>query len=317
MVVMHSVYRESGTVTVDHDVCTRCRQCILVCPADALHLVDNHIRNNTDSPFGCIACGHCVMACPHACISVSGRGMEHAQIIDTPPEHHRSDADSLEALMLARRSVRHFADQPVAREQLERIVDIARTAPMGIPPWDIGCVVLCGRDQVQAVAEQVICGYERMLKVLRPWVVRLMRVFSGKASYEMFRYFIRPLGEMIVREYRDGRDVLFWDAPAAVVFHHSPYTDQADVAIACTYAMLAAESLGLGATVIGSAGPIIQRDKQLQESLGIPAGHKAAHVLIVGHPAVTFHRSIRRSFVNVVYKESSSDTTHSPRQHNP
>jgi hypothetical protein len=66
--------------------------------------------------------------------------------------------------------------------------------------------------------------------------------------------------------------------------------------IACTYAMLAAESLGLGSTIIGGAPPILQRNRTLCQTLGIPAGNTPAISLIVGHPTTEFKRAVRRRF---------------------
>jgi hypothetical protein len=63
--------------------------------------------------------------------------------------------------------------------------------------------------------------------------------------------------------------------------------------------MLAAESLGLGSTIIGGAPPILQRQTALCRRLGIPPGHTPAIALIVGHPATHFRNAIRRRFVHV------------------
>jgi hypothetical protein len=61
--------------------------------------------------------------------------------------------------------------------------------------------------------------------------------------------------------------------------------------------MLAAESLGLGTTIIGAAAPIMKRNKRLCRRWGIPDANTPAIALIVGHPAVKFKRAIRRSLL--------------------
>jgi nitroreductase len=83
-----------------------------------------------------------------------------------------------------------------------------------------------------------------------------------------------------------------------LIFHNSPYADAAEAFIACTYAMLAAESLGLGSTMIGAAAPILQRNPALCRRLGIPAHHTPAIALILGHPGAHFRRTLRRHFVS-------------------
>lgn len=297
MTVMHSQYREPGQITVDEGTCTHCGQCVEICPADAIVLRDGHIAVNEASPFGCIACGHCMMTCPSGGIAVTGRGLSPGDLTPLPAREDRASADSLVALMQARRSVRKFTKQEVSAEELDRIVEMAASAPMGIPPWDVGCVAVSGREKVQALAVELVKGYEGFLRMFRPWVLTLMRPIMRRPTYEMFKFFIRPLAEMLIADRRQGRDTLFWDAPAVLIFYHSPYADKVDAMIPCTYAMLAAEALGLGTTMIGSAAPVLQRNKRLLAGLGIPDGHTPAMAMIVGHPATHFKRGIKRRFL--------------------
>ena len=49
-----------------------------------------------------------------------------------------------------------------------------------------------------------------------------------------------------------------YDAPVALCFYGSPCCDPAGPVIAATYAMPAAESLGLGTCMIGGNDPFIQ-----------------------------------------------------------
>ena len=299
MVVPHGRYQESGTVSIDENSCKQCGQCAAICPADVLCADDGPIRVCDDSPFGCIACGHCMMVCPEGSITVTGRGLVPDDLLPLPRREDVATADALAALMQSRRSVRRFKPREVDRELLERVVEIAASGPMGIPPWDVGCVIICGRDRVRELGAELIKGYEGFLRIFRPWVLALMRPFTRKEKYEQFRHFVVPLARSYVAAHREGRDRLFWEAPAVLIFHHSKYAEAADAAIACTYAMLAAESLGLGNTIIGGAPPILQRNPGLCRRLGVPDGHSPSFALIVGHPATHFLRSVRRHFVHV------------------
>ena len=76
---------------------------------------------------------------------------------------------------------------------------------------------------------------------------------------------------------------------------------------ACTYAMLIAETLGLGTTMIGGAAPILQRNPRLCRDLGIPTGHTPAIALILGYPATHFLRAVRRRFLDVRVVSSGAD----------
>ena len=296
MTVIHSLYSESGNVRIDLSTCQQCGQCARICPAEVLVLENGHVRAHDDTPFGCIACGHCMMVCPEGSITVTGRGLSPNDLLPLPKPESRATGDQLAALMQARRSVRRFQDREVEPEVLNRIIEMAASGPMGIPPWDVGCVIVRGRDRVQELAGEIIKGYEQFLKIFKPWLLAAMRPFLRRATYDQFRHFIRPLAQSYVDGHRAGCDILFYDAPAVLIFHHSPYADTADAAIACTYAMLAAESLGLGNTMIGGAPPILQRNKRMCSRLGIPTGNTPSISLIVGYPATHFRRSVRRRF---------------------
>lgn len=299
MPIMHSIYRESGEVKIDPCTCKQCGACASTCPAEVLTVDDGNVCVRNDSPLGCIACGHCMMVCPEGAITVTGRGISPDDLLPLPAREKKAGADELAALMQSRRSVRRFSDREVDLELLERIVEMAATGPMGIPPWDIGCVTVCGQEEVQRIATEVIRGYEGFLKIFKPWLLTMMRPFVGKAKYDMFAHFVRPLAQMYVRGSREGRDLVFYEAPALLIFHHSPYADTADAMIACTYAMLAAESLGLGNTIIGGAAPILQRNKVLCQRLGVPVGNTPSITLILGHPDTHFRRTLRRRFASV------------------
>lgn len=299
MTIIHSMYREPGTVAVDEKTCSQCGLCAKICPADVLIMDDGKLQVSDKSRFGCIACGHCMMVCPTGAVTVTGRGVSSKDLLPLPGPDKRANADQLEALMRARRSIRRFRETPVDPKLVERVVEMASTAPMGIPPWDVGCVSVIGREEVRQIANEVIKGYEGFLKIFKPWLLALMRPFIGKAKYDMFTSFVRPLAQKYVSARHEGRDKLFYDAPVLLIFHHSPYTDVLDAGIACTYAMLAAESLGLGSTIIGGAPPILQRNKALCRKLGIPDSNKPAVALILGHPAVSFRKTIRRPFAHV------------------
>jgi len=298
MAIIHSHYREVGKVRIDDRTCRHCGLCVKICPAEALTMEDLswRIRINDESTFGCFACGHCMMVCPNGSISVIGRGLVPEDILPLPAGKERASADSLANLMKSRRSIRQFTKQHVDREMLKRIIDLASLAPMSVPPWDVGCTTICGHDKVQDLAGHIIREYESFLKIFRPWILVTFRPFIRRETYEKFRYFILPLAQQYVKAHRDGTDRLFYNAPAVMIFSHSPYAEAVDTAMACAYAMLAAESFGLGSIVIGGAPPILQRNKPLCRSLGIPNGHTPSMALILGYSNVDFRHTIRRRF---------------------
>ena len=297
MAVQHSLYHETGKISVESQRCKLCGVCVKNCAVEVLQIKDKAVQQ-VDASFGCIACGHCMMVCPENCITVSGRNLSAKDLQPLPPQEERADAESLKNLFVARRSVRRFNGQTVEPELIEQVIAMASSAPMGIPPWDVGVVAINGFDAVRKLAGEIVEGYRGMLKLFRPNVLKLMRPFMGQASNDQFKDFIVPLAHKYIEAWEDGRDAVFWGAPAALIFHHSAYAAEPDAVIACTYAMLAAESLGLGNCVIGGAPPVLKRNKGLCSNLGIPPGNQPSLALVLGYSAVPFKRGIVRRFIH-------------------
>jgi len=295
MAVKHSLYHETGKLSVDREHCTLCGVCVKNCGVEVLQIKDKAVQQ-VDTGFGCIACGHCMMVCPQGCLTISGRNLSAEDLQPLPPQEARADAEALKNLFVARRSVRHYSDRTVEPELIEQVLAMASSAPMGIPPWDVGVVTINGFDAVRELAGEVVQGYRGMLKLFRPGVLKMMRPVMGQVKNDQFSDFIVPLAHKYVEAWEEGRDTVFWGAPAVLLFHYSAYAGEPDAVIACTYAMLAAESLGLGNCVIGGAPPMVQRNKALCTRLGIPPGNKPALALVLGSSTVPFKRGIVRRF---------------------
>ena len=125
---------EAATIRIDAQACTACGLCVQVCKGAPLHMEYGRVHVDQTRYLGCMGCGHCMSVCPHGCITVTGRDLSQDDLLDMPPPGTRATYEQLEALMLARRSVREFQEREVECEVVDRIVAAASTAPMGIPP---------------------------------------------------------------------------------------------------------------------------------------------------------------------------------------
>ena len=91
-----------------------------------------------------------------------------------------------------------------------------------------------------------------------------------------------------------------YNAPAALLFHYGPMGGPGECHIATTYAMLAAESLGLGSCMLGTTEALNQ-SKPFKSKYGIPPKNKIGLALVLGYPAVTFRRGVRRRLASVAF----------------
>lgn len=303
MGVISSLGPAPGQPKVDHERCVRCGRCADICPVEVLVAgEDKAISVDNSVTFGCIACGQCMMVCPNGSVTVTGRDLSPDDIIDLPPRQERATATQLAALMQSRRSIRSFNGNEVHHAIIERIVAAAASAPMGIPPSEVGIVVVNGRTKVAGLSRDVANGYAGLLRMMDNPPARVLgRLLMKRVTFDRFDSFIVPLARVIVDGERQGKDYVFYGAPVALLFHVSPYTDSADAHIACTYAMLAAEAEGLGNCMIGCAAPILSRSTELKQKYRIPGTHTPALVLILGYHDHPHRKAIRRRFRSVEY----------------
>ncbi len=291
-------FRTHGTMNVSEELCAGCGQCVKICPNRALAIDNGTVRRVDGGFMGCVACGHCTAVCPQGAIKIDGRGLSAEDSVELAPRDERATAGQLHALLATRRSVRWYDEKPVDRALLERIVEMASTAPVGIPPQEVGVVVFSSREKVQTFAAEACVRFRRTLRMLNPLFLGLMRPFIGKKKHAVMRDFIRPLLRALADERDEGTDVFTYDAPAAMLFHHSPFADAADCTVVATYAILAAESLGLSSCLLGTPAAL-SHHKDFKAKYGIPADNKVGLGLALGYAAVKFHSGVRRQFASV------------------
>jgi len=293
-------FDEPGVPTIEKRTCSGCGECATICPSKVVVMEDGQPEVVDGSFTGCIACGHCMMVCPTGSITVRGRGLMPEDIVELPPAEDRATSGQLDALLLSRRSVRQFQEREVDRTVVDQILGMTASAPMGIPPHEVGIVVFHGRQKVRTFAEEMGALFAKPSWLFNPVVLALMRPFIGKTQYVMLRDFVRPLLALLAQRMSEGIDAFTYDAPLAMLCHSSPECDPADCRIIATYAMLAAESFGLGSCMIGTAAALNQ-DKPLMAKYGIPKENKVDLLVVMGHPAVEFQRGVRRRLKSVAF----------------
>ena len=305
MTIPTSRTREAAVVTINQEHCCGCGLCATVCNDFLFRVENGKAALVTDkSLFGCYGCGHCMAICPKDAIRVHGRTLTPEHIFSLPERETRASYGQLLGMLQSRRSIREFKDAPVEPHFIEKILDAAKTAPMGLPPSDINVLVLDSREKNRAFAQDFCDFLKKVRWIVSPWFLAMMRPFWGKTTDELFRGFVKPAIHCYIDAMDEGVNLVTYDAPLTMYFYGSPYVDPADPIIAATYAMLSAESLGLGACMIGAIHPMIQRGKQakrFRERHGIQYPSQEGIFVIFGHPAVVYNKGIQRTFASVTY----------------
>lgn len=297
--------KEPGEIRINTEKCTGCGLCVSVCKDFSLEIIDNKVNKKLESCFGCIACGHCMAICPKGAIEIYGRTLSKEDLFDLPKKETSTDYNSLLSLCQRRRSVREFKDKVVDKEIIERILTIAITSPMGLPPSDVNVLVFDTKEKTNQLAKD-FCEYLKGMKwMFSNFSLSLMRPFLSKENNELFKEFVQPLFSIYGDNMEKGINLITYDAPVALYFYGSPYSDPADPIIAATYSMLAAESLGLGTCMLGAIHPLIQNGssaKKFRISQGIKYKSREGLFLILGYPDIEYNKGIKRTFASETYK---------------
>jgi nitroreductase len=238
--------------------------------------------------------------CPSGAIHVTGRRLDDAAAFPLPPLSERATADALEGLLQARRSARHYKEQEIERSTIVRLLAMASTAPMGFPPSEVGVVVINGREKVQALAKDLVDVFKKWLFLSTPVGSLILRLMMDKPSVEMMRNFVLPVARTIIDARKNNTDLLFYDAPCVILFHY-PMKDTVDPAIACSFATIAAEGLGLGSCMIGTVAPALRGNNKLKAKWGIPQKNIPSIAMTLGYPTINFPKGIHRCFASVEY----------------
>jgi hypothetical protein len=103
---------------------------------------------------------------------------------------------------------------------------------------------------------------------------------------------------MVEDALKNGRDNIFRGAPHLLIVSapkDSP-SPEADCHIALSYFELLAAGMGLGALWSGLAKwALTMIVPELLQRLGVPDNHQVGYMMVFGHPAVTYHRTVQRS----------------------
>ncbi|UZJ41316.1 nitroreductase family protein [Prosthecochloris sp. SCSIO W1101] len=306
MAIPTSRTKTPAEISIDSEKCTGCGLCVSVCKDFSIAIKEGKVEVHDHPLFGCIGCGHCMAICPSGAIEVSGREFSPHDLYELPDRKDAATYEQLHILFQRRRSVREFREAPVDGDLIKKILDTARTAPMGLPPSDVNVLVLNSREKVRSFAED-FCSYLGSMKwIVSGWFLFLMRPFWSKESHEMFKNFVRPLLHAYTENIQKGVNLVSYDAPLAMYFYGSPYADPADPIIAATYAMAAAEALGLSTCMIGGVHPFIQngrKAKVFREKQGIRSASREGLFVLFGYPKVNYTKGIQRTFASTEEKQ--------------
>lgn len=261
-------------VIVDRDRCLQCGLCIDVCNRRVL-MADGEGFPVIDpaTEHLCNECGHCGGVCPiQACVAPGEKDtvypLDSAKTIDF---------EQARQFILSCRSMRRYKEEPVSREAVTEILEIARRAPTGSNAQPIRWLVVSGRDKMRAISDMII-----------DW-------FDGNVRNDpelSKRYNV----DWIVSRYRGGYDVIFRGAPNAAFAVTGPDArwGQEDSAIALTYFCLAAHAKNIGSCWCGFGMRAVNLYPPLRQYLNLSKTDVVRGIAFFGYPDIVYHATAPR-----------------------
>jgi nitroreductase/NAD-dependent dihydropyrimidine dehydrogenase PreA subunit len=271
-------------IEVDKKTCKGDGRCVEICPVRILRMNDKqHVPEFI--PGGedlCINCGHCFASCPHGSIRLSTMSVEQAALLD-PGALPRPE--QVELLLKGRRSIRLYKDEPVSRESVEKLLDIARYAPSGINRQPVNWLVVMGKDKVRELSGSVIKWMDELLK-------------SKSSMAESLRF------DRLVEAWNNGQDMICRGAPCVIIAYglkDDPIAAQSCI-ISGEYLELAAFGLGFGSCWLGYVSMAINMSAEVRKFVGMSSRAQAGAAMLIGYAKYHYHRIPLRNPVQIKWK---------------
>jgi nitroreductase/NAD-dependent dihydropyrimidine dehydrogenase PreA subunit len=271
-------------LTVDKNQCKNDGVCAEVCPIKIIRMDKaKHLPVLVDGgEKACIACGHCVSACPHGAISVEPQPVsECIPLVQgwslTPKE--------VEFLLKGRRSIREYKDTGVERGLIEKLIDIARYAPSGVNRQPVNWAIIHDTEKVHRLAELVI-----------EWMRSLIKEGSQMASALRM--------PNLVKAWEDGEDWICRNAPHLVISYSlkEDMTAPQACTIAMTYLELAAVSYGLGACWAGYVQMALNASDEVRKIAELSPKTDCFGAMMLGYPKINYRSIPLRKKPHVIWR---------------
>jgi nitroreductase/Pyruvate/2-oxoacid:ferredoxin oxidoreductase delta subunit len=275
-------------VNVDAELCNFCGVCLDDC---AFQLLEMKTPRSLPTPREiavrtahqrCINCGHCVIVCPTAALSITPQPhAPEAPACQDPSkmlpmrDDLRVSAAQVDQLLKGRRTCRTYRTRAVPRAVLEEIIEVASYAPSGHNNQQVNWVVVSDRDQIRRIGQAVIdflkANREPRADLLYPWN-------HHEAD-----------ADVIVDLWERGEDSVFRGAPHLIMVTGDPsygilFTGREQHALRLAYLELAAHPRGIRTVWNGFFTAAHQMAPEINDVLDLPDGQVMFDSMSLGYP---------------------------------
>jgi ferredoxin len=275
---------DAGFFEVDSARCVACGQCVRDCAFKALKSGDDG-RPVMAEASRCMRCQHCFAVCPAGAISIDGK--KPCDAVRTQGLELPSPA-SVENWLAVRRSMRTFAHEDADPAVLDRILKNLGNVPTGCNARSLKFTCYSNRaslDRFRADFIRTIENHRDGTKLLPRW-----------------------LAVPAIRMRRGGDDMFFRNAPGMLIIssdetNPAVTTPEVDVAAACVYFEMLAQSHGLATCWCGFLRMVQQVVPELMEKTTGIRRTTPFYAMLFGLPGIRYPRGVLRTdYAEIEYR---------------
>jgi nitroreductase len=264
--------------------------CVRDCVAGVWRVVDG--KSKPVEAGLCNCCSHCIAVCP--CDAISHDGLKKEQIVAV--NRKNLNPDVYRDIIISRRSVRQFKKEPVPKEIIEQILDLAKYAPTASNNQNVGYIVITDKHLIEEAAGKIFGLGIRLYNKTKSGIGRLFVNLTGLSENR----YLKVMDYAQEQNRQNGRDFILHKAPVLILIHSPKMPFAPDNCnIAATTIINYAHTLGLGTCFIGMAVLALRFSGSLRKKFGVPKNRKVYAALVMGYPAYRFANTVSRKKTEV------------------
>jgi len=276
--------------------CIGCGLCARVCPSFVLDV--SNAKALIARRDWCIGCGHCAAICPMDALQAEGASLGGQA---KPGPSPATSPETLQLLLRERRSIRHYTKEPVPQKILTEVLEAGRYAPTGRNSQNVNYIVLTSPERIEHLRRMTMAFYDKVFSRVKGRIgAFIFGLVAGRKIVESLQESL-PKIEHARTLMEQGKDLLFYHAPALVIVHAESWDTCS--AFNCGTALyngsLVAHTLGLGCCFNWYLAGAVNHDRTIKKWLGIPKDHKCYGAMTLGYSDIRFERLAEREPVNV------------------